>query len=175
MRRFAFLFFLVLVLGACAGAQDTPPTLESTQQPRVPISDFTGTPTDDPALLPTLFPNTNAADEMTRLDQQGAVVVEVTPLNLEMPADTLDFDVAMNTHTIDLSMDLASLSTLSTDTGVTVGALRWDATSGGHHLNGRLIFPRINEGTSILEGAHKLTLVITHVDAPSRVFEWGLR
>jgi hypothetical protein len=112
---------------------------------------------------------------LARTDEQGAVVIAVTPLNLETSADTLEFDVAMNTHSVDLSMDLAPLSTLSTDTGLTVQANKWDATPGGHHVSGKLIFPVSANGKSILEGASKLTLTVVNVDAASRVFEWELK
>jgi hypothetical protein len=101
-------------------------------------------------------------------------VFQVTPLNLGTPADTLQFDVAMNTHSVDLSMDLAVLSTLSTDTGATVPASKWDAVPGGHHVSGTLIFPSAQGGKSILDGANKLTLTIVNVDTPARVFEWEL-
>ena len=113
--------------------------------------------------------------DMTRSDQQGAVTVTVTPLNLENPSDQLEFDIALETHSVDLSMDLATLATLSTDTGVTVPATLWDAPRGGHHVAGKLIFPAMKDGESILEGATRLTLTILNVDAPSRVFEWELK
>jgi len=38
-----------------------------------------------------------------------------------------------------------------------------------------LIFPSAQDGTSILDGASKLTLTIVDVDVPSRVFEWELQ
>ena len=113
--------------------------------------------------------------EMTRTDQQGAVIVEVTPLNLGTPADTFEFDIVMNTHSIDLSMDLATLATLTTDTGVSVQATAWDGPRGGHHVSGKLIFSSMKNGKSILEGTTKLTLTILNVDVPSRVFEWDLK
>lgn len=141
----------------------------------LPFSTIATTPTDDPALIPTLFPSTSGDIELARIDEQGAVVFDVIPLNLGVPADTLEFDVAMNTHSVDLSMDLAALSTLSTDAGVTVQASKWDATPGGHHVQGTLIFPAAQDGKSILEGASKLTLTIVDVDAASRVLEWELR
>jgi len=109
------------------------------------------------------------------VDEQGMVVIEVTPANLDGAADTLEFDLAMNTHSVDLSMDLATLSTLSTDTGFTVQPLRWDAPpGGGHHVSGKLIFPSMVDGKALLEGARKLTLTILNVDAPTRLFEWEL-
>lgn len=174
MKRFAFpiLFALTLILTACAPLQvDTVP---STPVPTT-VSNLVSTPTDDPAFIATLFPNAVGNNESTRIDGQGAVVFEVTPLNLGTPANTLDFDVAMNTHSVDLSMDLAELSTLTTDTGITIPATKWDATPGGHHVSGTLIFPAMQDGKSILEGTSKLTLTIINVNAPSRVFKWELK
>jgi hypothetical protein len=108
------------------------------------------------------------------MDEQGAVAVEVTPVNLTNPGESLEFEVGLNTHSVDLSMDLASLATLTTDTGKTVQASQWDAPSGGHHVSGKLIFPASVDGKSILEGAKKLTLTIKDLDAPERVFSWDL-
>ena len=173
MKHFALpLLLLTLILTACAPVQATPVRTQPTTEP---VSNPVPTPTDDPALLPTLFPNTAGNGEMSRLDEQGAVIFEVTPLNLRTPAETLEFDVAMNTHSVDLSMDLAQLATLTTDAGVTVQAAKWDAIPGGHHVNGKLIFPSAQDGKSILEGASKLTLTIINVDAASRVFAWDLK
>jgi hypothetical protein len=161
----------MLVLAACSTASPSEQTLTSP----APVSNITPTPTDDPALLPTLFPNGTENSELTRTDEQGAVVIQVTPLNLGTPADTLEFDVTLNTHSIDLSMDLATLATLTTDTGVTVQATTWDAPLGGHHVEGKLIFPAMNDGKSILDDASKLILTIVNMDAGSRVFEWELK
>lgn len=48
----------------------------------------------------------------TMTDEQGAVRVSVTPLNLdETDKENLAFEVAMDTHSVDLSMDLATLGT----------------------------------------------------------------
>jgi len=173
MKRFALplLLALTLILAACA-PQANP---DSTQPPSQPDAAAMATPTDDPAILPTLFPNTANASDMTRMDEQGAVIFEVTPLNLGTPADRLEFDVSMNTHSVDLSMDLAQLATLSTDAGVTLQASKWDATPGGHHVSGKLLFPSMQNTKSILEGASKLTLTIINVDATSRIFEWELK
>jgi hypothetical protein len=158
MRRFILPLFLTLtlVLTACSAAS-TP--LPSDVQP---VSVSTEPPQAD-------------AGDLTRTDQQGAVIVEITPLNLDDPSDQLEFDVSMNTHSIDLGMDLATLATLTTDTGITVQATLWDAPLGGHHVSGKLIFPALKDGKSILEGAAKLTLTIVNVDAASRVFEWELK
>lgn len=172
MKRLFIPVLLTLILTACASATAT--SLPANPTP-ASASEIIPTPTDDPAILATLFPNMSGNSEMTRMDQQGAIILEVTPLNLGTPADTLQFNVVMNTHSIDLSMDLATLSTLSTDTGVTIQATLWDAPRGGHHVSGTLSFPAMKDGKSILEDATKLTLTIVDVDAPSRVLEWELK
>ena len=175
MKRYYIpaIIILTITLTACSVASTAP---QANPQP-ASVSTAIPTPTDDPAILPTLFPNmnVNANKDMTRLDEQGMVVVEITPLNLGTPAETLNFDVVLNTHSVDLSMDLAALATLTTDTGVSVQAISWDAPRGGHHVSGKLIFPSIQEGKSIIEGASKLTLTILNLDVPSRIFEWELR
>lgn len=111
----------------------------------------------------------------THMDDQGAIIFEITPLNLDQSVDTFEFNVVLTTHSIDLSMDLAATATLSTDIGVSVNSTLWDAPRGGHHVEGKLIFPATKDGQAILDGATKLTLTITNVDAPTRIFEWELK
>jgi hypothetical protein len=106
------------------------------------------------------------------VDEQGAVTVEITPLNLNDAWETIDFQVAMNTHSVDLSMDLAALATLTTDTGHTIQATSWDAALGGHHVSGKLSFPSSTEAGSVLEGAKQITLTLVDVDAAARIFVW---
>ena len=115
---------------------------------------------------------TPAWEQSVRVDEKGAVVMEVTPLNLNSQSDTLAFEVSMNTHSVDLSMDLAQLATLTTDTGVTLGAAEWDGSRGGHHVSGKLLFPSSVEGKSILDGATNITIQVRDVDVPIRTFEW---
>lgn len=165
------LLSLSFVLAACSAT--TPPT--SAAPPPVPAAAIVPTQMADPAAPSNLFPNTGYGNELTRLDSQGAVIVEITPLNLDAPGNTLEFEVALNTHSLDLSMDLATLATLKTDTGITAEAIAWDAPRGGHHVSGRLIFPAVKDGRPVLDGAGQLTLTLLDVDAPSRVFEWDLK
>lgn len=110
----------------------------------------------------------------TAVDDQGAVTVAITPVDLGQEATSLAFEVVMDTHSVDLGMDLATLAMLTTDNGRTVTATLWDAVPGGHHVSGLLTFPAVVEKTAVLEGATELTLTITDVDAPSRTFTWSL-
>jgi hypothetical protein len=138
-------------------------------------SSVTPTPTTDSSIFAQLFPGSNVNNELTRVDQQGEVVVQVTPLNLGVSGDTLDFEVALETHSVELSMNPANHTTLTTDTGMVVQATAWDGPLGGHHVSGKLIFPASVNGASVLDGATKLTMEIRDVDAELRTFEWILQ
>lgn len=133
------------------------------------MSELPGEKTSQPTIL------TPAWDQIAQVDEQGEVVVEVTPLNLNNQGETLEFVIALNTHSVDLSMDLASLATLSTDTGMIVQATNWDAPLGGHHVSGKLIFPSKIDGNTILEKANQIKIQIRNVDADLREFEWRLQ
>ena len=111
----------------------------------------------------------------TLVDEQGAVSVAVTPLNVGQGGAGLEFEVAMNTHSVDLSMDLAGLATLATDTGQIVAASGWEAPQGGHHVSGVLSFPAGAEGSDLLVGSSQLTLSLRDVDAAERTFTWNLK
>jgi hypothetical protein len=133
-----------------------------------------------PAATPTASEVSSAvpALNLARLpgltDEQGAVIVEVAPRDLAEGASQIEFEVSLNTHAVDLSFDLAQLSTLTTDTGLVVPASMWDAPLGGHHVSGTLMFPSTLDGTAVLENARTLTLTIVDVDAAVRTFEWQL-
>jgi len=187
MKQFIFLFLSMILLSGCASTQSTstqptpeafvtatlPPT--SIPMPTSSAMTVVATPTTNPSIFEQLFPSSNAGNELTRTDQQGMVVVEVTPLNLGTPADTLIFEVAMNTHSVDLSMDLVQLSTLTTNTGMVIQALSWDAPLGGHHVSGKLTFPAMKDGVSIMDGVTNITLQIRNMEADLRTFEWQLK
>lgn len=150
---------IFLFLTACSGAA---------VELAVPEATLSDTGAEEAAV------QSSAISYETRVDDQGAVSVAVTPLKLDDTGSSLDFDVAMDTHSVDLSMDLATLATLTTDSGRSVSATLWDAVPGGHHVSGVLSFPATVDGTSLLEGASRLTLTIRNVDAPERVFAWNV-
>jgi hypothetical protein len=116
-----------------------------------------------------------SSEDWTRHDTQGAVEFSVLPLNIETQVkETIDFEIFMNTHSVDLSMDLAALSTLETDLGELIHPVSWSGGT-GHHVQGILVFPaQTSSGNDYLEGASLLTLVIRDVDAHVREFTWEL-
>ncbi|OGO65145.1 MAG: hypothetical protein A2029_16915 [Chloroflexi bacterium RBG_19FT_COMBO_47_9] len=124
--------------------------------------------------LPTSSQSQTGHDDLARTDNQGAVTINVQPLNLDSPGDSLNFEVSMNTHSVDLSMDLATLATLTTDNGNSVQGISWDGPRRGHHVSGTLSFPSSIAGIPILDGAIKLTMMISNIDVPERIFTWDL-
>lgn len=166
MKRFILPLLLTptLIIAACSTVSTSNPT---PPQPFDPDQDK-----PDPVSVES---DSFSNEEATRIDKQGAIIFEVTPDIIASPTDTFEFIVVLTTHSIDLSMDLATLATLTTDTGVSVESALWDAPRGGHHVEGKLIFPATKDGKPILEGATKLTLTILDVDAPTRIFEWDLK
>jgi len=123
---------------------------------------------------PTTLPITAPAADLTRADAQGAVEFAVTPLNLNAAATTLDFKVVMDTHSVDLSWDLAAQSVLKTDNGLEVAGRQWTVGS-GHHYESTLVFPaQTRDGQALLAAAKTLTLVLRDTDVPERMFVWQL-
>jgi len=150
---------LIIFLTACGGAEPTAdlPVVQSMNGSDAVMSE-----------------SESASSHETMVDEQGNVSVEVTPINLNQADTSLDFEVVMNTHSVDLGMDLASLATLEADNGRSVSATLWDATPGGHHVSGTLSFPVTADEALLLDNATRLTMTIRDVDAPERVFTWDV-
>jgi len=158
---FTVLLVLALGLAACSATPATPPAPTA-----APTSLSGGNPTSASAV--------ETGANLVHTDSQGAVEFAVTPLNLTTPGETLDFDVSMNTHSVDVSWDLAAQSVLKTDMGLEVKGLSWPIGA-GHHYEGTLTFPaKTADGKALLDGATTLSLVIRDADAPERVFVWDL-
>ncbi len=110
-----------------------------------------------------------ASENLTRTNDEVMVTVAVTPLNLsDQSAATLDFDIAMNTHSVDLGYDLTQIATLSSDTGEQIQPTKWTGpTGGGHHREGTLSFPQLKQR------GQTLTLTLRGIaNVPERTFTW---
>lgn len=111
----------------------------------------------------------------TVVDNQGAVEVAVTLVESEWQENgKLVFQVVMNTHSVDLSMDLAMLANLQSDNGLSLEAEAWSGSS-GHHVVGYLDFGIPDqEVIRAMEEARRWSLTLREIDAPERVFAWYL-
>jgi hypothetical protein len=128
----------------------------------------TQTPTDTSLAREFVPPD---APSLTRVSDEAAVVVDITPLNLDRAQGELAFQVGLNTHSVDLSYDLSQMAVLRTSHGVEITALTWEGpTTGGHHVSGLLTFPAVE-----LSGAEWIEVVVMGVaDVPERTFRWEL-
>ncbi len=106
--------------------------------------------------------NINQIPFETLTSNENNVEFQVTPLS------PLEFQIVIDTHSVDLDFDLTQISILYDDIGNAYKPLRWEGSEpGGHHRSGILKFPSINKN------AKSIMLVIT--DSTTREFNWNLR
>ncbi len=149
---------IALVLVACSGAAIPTPA-----------------PTQVPTVLPTAAVNSSkpsgksSSALATKSNSGGSVDVDVTPTALNV-GEPITFDVAMNTHSVDLSDDLTKIAILRDDAGKEYKPMAWDGgEAGGHHREGVLKFAALTSKPKYVE------LVITGLaQVPERVFRWDL-
>lgn len=110
-----------------------------------------------------------ANQELARSQAGGGVTVTATYLNPRSDEEAR-FDVAMNTHSVDLDgYDLKALSLLRDDAGKEQKALRVENEGSGHHRRTTLVFPKPSTK------AKRLELVIKDIaGVKARSFSWDL-
>lgn len=153
-----FVFLASTLLAACAGANTT--------------SSAT-TPTQGAAASNVPQPAQPNSDASISFDSQtvegGNVAVKVTLLQWQ-PNAPLEFDIAMDTHSVELADDMLKAVVLRDDSGLEYAPSAWDGPAGGgHHREGKIKFaPLTIEPKS-------LTLVVKNIaGVPERVFKWEL-
>ena len=118
----------------------------------------------------TLLAFNAAAQLAAQKNTAGGVTVAVTPAKLVAGAKTWDFSIVLDTHTQDLSDDLAGSAVLVDDRGNEFKALAWDgAAPGGHHRSGVLRFNAIEPRPQALE-----LRISRPGEAKPRTFRWRL-
>lgn len=106
----------------------------------------------------------------TQSSSEQGVTVQVTAKSIGLPGSQWEFAVVLDTHSADLSDDLAQSATLTTDDGRTLKPTGWlGAPPGGHHREGVLAF----DVPTPRPGAIEL-----RIDRPGesdpRIFRWKL-
>ena len=102
----------------------------------------------------------------------GSVTIDVEWIKAE--DGLLIFDVAMNTHSVDLDQyDLGELAVLRDDTSNEYHPVSWDSAPGGHHRSGTLIF---SIPDSVSQGKAKYVEIVIRDIAgiDERVLKWEL-
>ena len=76
-------------------------------------------------------------------NEEGSVTITVLPRIAE-GADRWEFAITLDTHSVELSQDIAAISVLRDDTAGTYAPLVWEGNPpGGHHREGTLVFAPI--------------------------------
>lgn len=121
------------------------------------------------AALP-LFASAQTMPLAKQVNDEGQVVVAVTPLDLSAGASTWRFEVQLTTHVAPLDQDLVQVAVLSDANGHDEPPLAWDGDMpGGHHRKGILSFK------PIIPLPDSVTLKIHQVGpVPERSFTWKL-
>lgn len=104
----------------------------------------------------------------SQTDDQAEVTVDVTPKILGAGRETNIFNVALNTHSVELDYDFVEIMILKDDLGNIYRALEWTGGRGGHHMSGDIIFPKLTPGVQSLE------LQIFGIGGVDRVFKWNI-
>jgi hypothetical protein len=105
-----------------------------------------------------------------RSTSDRGVTIKVTPKSVGTPDNRWAFTVVLDTHSADLSDDLARSATLMADDGRTFRLLSWEgAPPGGHHREGVLAFDVPAPRPAVIE----LRIVRPGESAP-RTFRWQL-
>lgn len=148
--------FVALLLTACSGTSSAPASnANRSQNQNVVTSTKAGSA------------NSNGMESQTV--EGGSVTVQVTPLTIKMGAP-LEFDIAMNTHSVDLAADLMKAVVLRDDSGIEYTPIAWNGPSGGgHHREGKIKFAPLTLKTK------SLTLVVKNIAGmPERVYKWDV-
>ncbi len=124
-----------------------------------------------PFVLGALISLNALAQIAAQKDSANGVTVTVTPGNLAGDAKVWDFAVVLDTHSQDISDDLAKSAVLKDDKGNEFKAIGWEgAAPGGHHRAGVLKFNPVTPRPQAVE------LRIDRPDeAKARVFHWNLQ
>lgn len=113
---------------------------------------------------------TPLAASTERSSSERGVTVKVSAKAVGQPGSPWEFAVVLDTHSADLSDDLAQSATLTTDDGRTFKPTGWlGAPPGGHHREGVLVFDVPAPRPGVIE---------LRIDRPGesapRTFRWQL-
>jgi len=103
-------------------------------------------------------------------NEEGPVKVKVTPIDVSRDAQIWQFNIVLDTHSVELDYDLTKVASLFDDQGREYKAVSWEGPGpGGHHIDGNLIF------NAVLPLPKEIEIRILNVgDVAIRSFIWEL-
>lgn len=114
---------------------------------------------------------TNAKQKWeSKTDDQSAVIVIVTPIDIFSQAKEWKFDIVMDTHSVEMDQDFTKTAVLVDGQRKEYKPLRWEGTpAGGHHREGTLVFGQIKSDSNLIE------LKISGIGDATRSFSWQIK
>lgn len=109
-----------------------------------------------------LSPQTNSEENVT---------VQITPLNISKTSNFWEFEISMQTHSVELNQDLVKNSVMIDNNGKRYYPVAWEGDPpSGHHRKGILKFEAISPIPK------SIMLKINQIgDVQERVFKWDLK
>lgn len=100
----------------------------------------------------------------------GGVEVSAAPGDLSENASSLDFEISLDTHSVELNYDMVAGAALADETGKEYKPFLWEgAEPGGHHRSGILKFNRISPHPK------NVTLILRGIGGvPETRFTWTI-
>ncbi len=127
---------------------------------------------DTPSPSPSSGSSYEPINGLAQSNTAGALTIDMEWIKAE--DGSLVFNVAMNTHSVDLDQyDLGELTILRDDADNEYHPVSWDSAPGGHHRKGTLTFPLPD---SVSQGKAKYIEVMIRDVAgiEERVLKWEL-
>lgn len=150
------LLFALVLLAACSGT-NAPPASNSNSSP------------NESAVASTTAGSANSSGMEAQTVDGGSVSIKVTPAALKR-GQPLEFDIAMDTHSVDLANDMLKAVVLRDDSGMEFTPTAWNGPGGGgHHREGKIEFAPLTMSTK------SLTLVVKNIaGVPERIYQWDV-
>ena len=116
-----------------------------------------------------IFYNPKPESQESKTDNQAAVSITVTPIDISSQSKEWKFDIVMDTHSVELDQDMTESAVLIDGQDKEYKPIGWEGPSGGHHREGVLVFDPIEPMPKYIELKIKNIGGVTE-----RLFKWTI-
>jgi len=126
----SLLVFAAVILAACGGTSAAPASSPNTSQHSDAVTSNSAGGTNSSAPASNMSMSNATSGLAPQTIEGGSVAVQVTPWAFQLGAP-LEFDIAMNTHSVDLADDMLKAVILRDDQGTEYASTAWDGPTAG--------------------------------------------
>ena len=116
-----------------------------------------------------IFYNPKPENWESKTDNQAAVSITVTSIDISSQSKEWKFDIVMDTQSVELDQDMTEFAVLIDDQDKEYKPIGWEGPSGGHHREGVLVFDPIEPMPKYIELKIKNIGGVTE-----RLFKWNI-